>query len=146
MLIDVGWGCFFFVFLVGCFGGSRLQCFGGTGFWGFGRSRRFRGSHRFTVRLEDLNKPIPHDLLVEIRRLEKLEHNTLVQHGFIKGSIISIPEPETEHKKKKIKIKSEYLEPTSHKRKYREKNENNAQGSKVRVKRAEWNKRTRLLR
>ena len=53
-------------------------------------------------------------------------------------TIISIPEPETEHKKKKIKIKSEYLEPTSHKRKYREKNENNAQGSKVRVKRAEW--------
>jgi len=79
-----------------------------------------------TVRLQDLNKPIPHDLLVEIRRLENLEHNTLVQHGFIKGSIIPIPEPESEHKEKKIKIKSEYLEPTSHKRKYIEENENNA--------------------
>lgn len=76
------------------------------------------------VRLEDLNKPIPHDLYVEIQHLQKLEHNTLVQSGFITGSILPVHDPESECNSKTIKIKSEFLEANSKKRKFDQNNDN----------------------
>jgi len=49
--------------------------------------------------------------------LEKLEHNTLIHHGFITGHIFSVSDPESEFNKKPIKIKTKFIEPPSHKRK-----------------------------
>jgi hypothetical protein len=55
-------------------------------------------SHRQSVShgLSDLNKPLPHDLFVEVRRLEILEKNTLVRHGFSDSALLPVPDPESE--------------------------------------------------
>jgi hypothetical protein len=60
-----------------------------------------------TVRLNDLNKPVPHDLFVEVRRLEILEKNTLVRHRFMNGTLLPVPDPESEIEitKQTVKIK-----------------------------------------
>ncbi|KAK6997322.1 PIF1-like helicase-domain-containing protein [Favolaschia claudopus] len=42
-----------------------------------------------------LNKPLPHDLFLESKRLEALEHNTRVRHGFLNEPVIEVPD--TEH-------------------------------------------------
>jgi len=70
------------------------------------------------VHLQNLNKPLPYDLFVEVQRLEKLEHNTLVRHGFINGTVLSTPDPESESNQKLITMKSQLIEPTAHKRKF----------------------------
>ena len=59
-----------------------------------------------TVTIQQLNKPLPHNLLQEVRRLEAIEHNTMVIHGFKKGTLISIPDVESEslHLAPKIQI------------------------------------------
>lgn len=48
------------------------------------------------VTIQQLNKPLPHDLLQEIRRLEAIEHNTMITHGFKKGTLISVPDVESD--------------------------------------------------
>ena len=46
------------------------------------------------VRLQDLNKPIPADLLAKVCRFDAIEHNTLVQHGLSNGPLIPVPDSE----------------------------------------------------
>ena len=48
------------------------------------------------VNLEDLNRPVSSDLRHECRRLERLEHNTYIRHGFKAGSIMPALDPESE--------------------------------------------------
>ena len=48
------------------------------------------------VTIQQLNKPLPHNLLQEIRRLDAIEHNTMITHGFKKGALISVPDVESE--------------------------------------------------
>ena len=50
------------------------------------------------VTLDDLNQPLPHDLLLEDQWHQAMEHNTLVTYKFIDGDIRRIPEPEYERK------------------------------------------------
>ena len=59
-----------------------------------------------TVTIQQLNKPLPHDLLQEVHRLEAIKHNTMVIHGFKKGTLISVPDVESEslHLTPKIQI------------------------------------------
>jgi hypothetical protein len=38
------------------------------------------------VTLQDLNKPLPHSLVVEARKFEAIEWNTEIEHGFCQGS------------------------------------------------------------
>jgi hypothetical protein len=49
-----------------------------------------------TVSLEDLNRPVNSDLRHECRRLERLEYNTKVRHGFETGPILPSLDPESE--------------------------------------------------
>lgn len=65
------------------------------------------------VRLSDLNKPLPHDLFVEINRLGVLEKNTLVRHGFSSGALLPVPDPESELELAKHAIKIKVVEPES---------------------------------
>src|SRR5260370_7082278 len=45
--------------------------------------------------LAQLNYPLPKDLLDETRRLDALQHNTLVKNGFLDGGFqVDIPDPE----------------------------------------------------
>src|SRR5260370_9726955 len=47
--------------------------------------------------LAQLNCPLPKDLLEETRRLDALQHNTLVQYGFLDNGILAnVPDPEKE--------------------------------------------------
>jgi hypothetical protein len=46
------------------------------------------------VSKDDLNKPLPPDLLMESHRLEALEHNTLVRNGFLQAPLVDVPDPE----------------------------------------------------
>ena len=46
--------------------------------------------------LDDLNQPLPHDLLLEDQQHQSMEHNTLVTYNFIEGEVIDVPEPEYE--------------------------------------------------
>jgi hypothetical protein len=48
------------------------------------------------VTLEMLNKPLPYDLLIEDQRFQIMEANTLVGHGFKKGTIKDVFDPEAE--------------------------------------------------
>ena len=48
------------------------------------------------VTLQQLNKPVPHSLLLETRRLAALEHNTYIQYGFSEGIFQTVPDPEGE--------------------------------------------------
>ena len=49
-----------------------------------------------TISLADLNKPVNSDLRQECRRLEQLEHNTKVRHGFISGRFLAPLDPASE--------------------------------------------------
>ena len=49
-----------------------------------------------TVSLDSLNRPVSSDLRHECRRLERLEYNTRVRHGFETGSILPALDPESE--------------------------------------------------
>ncbi|KAG6815096.1 hypothetical protein H0H93_010990, partial [Arthromyces matolae] len=48
------------------------------------------------VTLDDLNKALERDLVIETRRHEVMEHNTLVRFGFKQGSLHEVPDPEGE--------------------------------------------------
>ena len=67
------------------------------------------------VRLNDLNKPLPHDLFAEVRRFEVLANNTLILHGFSDGPLLPVPDPESEVQiaKQHINIKVADEGPTS---------------------------------
>lgn len=54
--------------------------------------------------------------MVEVQWLEKLEHNTLVQHNFISGTILSIPDPESEPKQETITMKTQVIKMPSKKK------------------------------
>jgi hypothetical protein len=44
------------------------------------------------VSLDDLNKPLPSDLFLEMKRIDALEHNTQVQYGFSSECVIPVPD------------------------------------------------------
>jgi hypothetical protein len=48
------------------------------------------------VSVDDLNRPVSSDLRHECRRLERLEHNTKICHGFETGSTLPTLDPESE--------------------------------------------------
>jgi hypothetical protein len=49
-----------------------------------------------SVSLESLNRPLPYDLLIELRRQKLMEHNTLIKYGFEKGTEQKVFDPEAE--------------------------------------------------
>jgi len=65
------------------------------------------------VTIQQLNKPLPHDLLDEVHRLESIEHNTLITHGFRKGTLVPVSDVESEnsltHRNHKIKVIQERI-------------------------------------
>jgi hypothetical protein len=48
------------------------------------------------VTLEQLNKPLPADLLREVRRFEAIEHNTYIHCGIRQGEMLLVPDAEAE--------------------------------------------------
>lgn len=48
------------------------------------------------VNIDQLNKPLPVDLIREVRRFEAIEHNTYIRHGLRKGELVQIPDAEAE--------------------------------------------------
>jgi len=71
------------------------------------------------VQLQDLRKPLGHNLYFENRRLKALEHNTYIRHGFSLGSPVNVPDPETEINID-LKIKAKFVELGKGKRKAKE--------------------------
>ncbi len=62
-----------------------------------------------------LNCPLPKDLLNETRWLEALQHNTLVQNGFLdNGILVDVPDPEKEDGQEVHIIRLDVEEPKSH--------------------------------
>jgi hypothetical protein len=49
-----------------------------------------------TVTLDQLNKPLPVDLIREVRRFEAIEHNTYIRCGFRTGEYVQVPDAEAE--------------------------------------------------
>jgi len=65
--------------------------------------------------LAQLNCPLPKDLLNETRQLEALQHNTLVQKGFLdNGILVDVPDPEKEDGQGVHIIRLYVEEPKSH--------------------------------
>ncbi len=59
------------------------------------RSRHGLAITKEVTSLSQLNYPLPKDLLDETRRLDALQHNTLVQNGFLdNGFLVDVPDPE----------------------------------------------------
>lgn len=54
------------------------------------------------VTLQQLNKPLPHALVIDAQRLQVIEHNTYVNYGFSKGSLKPVPDPETERNQRGV--------------------------------------------
>ena len=48
------------------------------------------------VKLDELNKPLPSDLLIEVHRFEALEHNTYIRYGINIGNMVPVPDAEAE--------------------------------------------------
>jgi len=48
------------------------------------------------LRLVDLNKPLPTNLKKENLRLQAIEKNTLIKHGYEKGNYVNVPDIESE--------------------------------------------------
>lgn len=49
------------------------------------------------VTLQHLNKPLPFNLLTEVRHFEVLQHNTYIRYGLRPGNEVTVPDPEAEH-------------------------------------------------
>jgi len=49
-----------------------------------------------TIRLVHLNKPLPTNLKKENLRLQAIEKNTLIKHGYEKGNYVNVPDIESE--------------------------------------------------
>lgn len=50
-----------------------------------------------SVTVQNLNKPLPSSLRKELKRLQALEHNTMVHYGFIDAQEIQVPDVENAH-------------------------------------------------
>jgi hypothetical protein len=61
------------------------------------------------VQLQDLRKPVGHDLYFENCRLKVLEHNTCIKYSFTSGIPMHVPDPKTEIDLD-LKIKSKFVE------------------------------------
>ena len=48
------------------------------------------------VTLQVLNRPLKHELVFELRRLNVLSHNTLVRHGYLDEPLLNVPDFEIE--------------------------------------------------
>jgi hypothetical protein len=83
------------------------------------------------VRLNDLNKPLPHDLFVEVHRLGVLEKNTLVHHGFSSGVLLPVPDPESEVEVAKDIVKIKVVDPESSSSKKRKMDDRDESGPNV---------------
>ncbi|KIM81342.1 hypothetical protein PILCRDRAFT_499297 [Piloderma croceum F 1598] len=80
-----------------------------------------------------LNRPVPYDLQVENKRLEIMEHNTLVKYGFKDGvqQPVFDPESETRHGTQSKSIHPKFdLEPTRQNKKRKNENSENPTRSK----------------
>jgi len=85
------------------------------------------------VTLEMLNHPVPYDLQVENKRLEIMEHNTLVKYGFKQGEEQPVfdPESETRYGSQYESIHPKFnLEPTRQNKKRKNVNGENPSKSK----------------
>jgi len=85
------------------------------------------------VTLEMLNCPVPFDLQVENKRLEIMEHNTLVKYGFKEGvqQPVFDPESETQYSSQYKSIYPKFnLEPMHQNKKEKNVNNNNPTKSK----------------
>ncbi|KAG1777391.1 hypothetical protein EV702DRAFT_1197368 [Suillus placidus] len=49
-----------------------------------------------TVSLDQLNKPLPADLLHEVRRFDAIEVNTYVRRGLRDGELVPVPDAESD--------------------------------------------------
>ena len=78
------------------------------------------------VTIQQLNKPLPHDLLHEVRRLESIEHNTLITYGFQSGSLVPVPDLESEHSLSHKTHRIEFVQERINKRKKKTINENDS--------------------
>ena len=70
------------------------------GFGAYVAASRARSRHGLyitePISLNDLNKPIPYNLLQESNRLNVIEHNTYIQYGFRHGPFQTPKDPESE--------------------------------------------------
>jgi hypothetical protein len=69
------------------------------------------------VTIEQLNKPLPYDLMQEMKRLDELEHNTHVMLGVREGPLITVTDPESERVFLPKKLKPHFADhdsPTRH--------------------------------
>jgi PIF1-like helicase len=60
------------------------------------------------VTLQQLNKPLPHDLLLESACLDALEHNTYIEHGFADGPLVKVIDPESERSLARTTFKARF--------------------------------------
>jgi hypothetical protein len=65
------------------------------------------------VSLTQLNKRVSNDLFAESKRFEALEHNSLVNHGFLKGELMNVPDAEGELRLTRCSISVRYSDPSS---------------------------------
>ncbi|KAG2337335.1 hypothetical protein BDR05DRAFT_895435, partial [Suillus weaverae] len=76
------------------------------------------------VSLEHLRKPLPVDLIHEVRRFEAIEHNTYICCGLCTGEFVPVPDAEEERSYQLMPIWSTSMSPltrTSNKRKWSDK-------------------------
>ena len=79
------------------------------------------------VTLQMLNRPVPHDLYIEHRRLQTMEHNMLIKYGFENGTMQDLFDPETEiHTQYKSIHPTFDIEPNSKQNKKRKSNDKDA--------------------
>jgi hypothetical protein len=65
------------------------------------------------VSLTQLNKCVSNDLFAESKCFEALEHNSLVNHGFLKGELMNVPDAEGELRLTRCSISVRYSDPSS---------------------------------
>ncbi|KAG2153441.1 uncharacterized protein EDB93DRAFT_1082495 [Suillus bovinus] len=63
------------------------------------------------VTIDQLNKPLPYDLLQEMKCLHQLEHNTYIRHGFAEGALVNVIDPESERELPPKKLQGKFIAP-----------------------------------
>lgn len=74
------------------------------------------------VTIQNLNKPLPHDLLEEVRRLEAIEHNTLITYGVQSGPPIPVPDAESECSSTHVSHRVQWIQEERNKQKRKREN------------------------
>jgi hypothetical protein len=77
------------------------------------------------VTLNQLNKPLPSDLVREVRRFDAIEHNTYIRSGLIHGQMIPVPDAEAEMEMGPAKVSATFehdLRPATNKKRTAEEN------------------------